>query len=116
MSYKDYIKDDKLILPEGFNSPLDCSRNNLKELVLPEGFNSPLNCSGNKLKELILPEGFNSPLYWLNCKNNNLTELILPEGFNRNNLICDETVKVYKWNEWLALERERKLKSILDEL
>ena len=49
-------------------------------------------------------------------RNNNLTELILPEGFCRNNLYCGHTVKVYEWNEWLSIERERKLKSILDEL
>ena len=93
MSYKNYIKDSKLILPEGFNNDLDCSYDNLEELILPEGFNSYLNCSYN-----------------------NLTRLILPEGFIRNNLICDKTVKVYEWNEWLALERDRKLKLILDEL
>ena len=92
MKYKDYIKDGRLILPKGFNNNLYCYNNNLKELVLPEGFNSRLNCWGNQLKELILPE-----------------------GFIRNNLKCDETVKVYKWNEWLALERDRKLKLILDE-
>ena len=46
MNYKNYIKNGKLILPEGFNS------------ILPEGFNSPLYCYGNKLSELILPEGF----------------------------------------------------------
>ena len=85
MYYRDYIKDGKLILPKGFNSPLNCSINNLKELILPEGFNN-----------------------WLNCSSNNLTELILPEGFN-NFLYCDEAVKVYEWNEWLALERERKI-------
>ena len=70
MNYRDYIKDGRLILPKGFNSPLDCSDNNLEELVLPEGFNSKLR--------------------------------------------CDDWVKVYNWNEWLALERERKIKSILD--
>ena len=91
---------------------MDCCGNNLEKLILPEGFNNPLDCCGNNLKELILPKGFNSHL---NCRHNKLKELILPEGFN-NYLKCDETVKVYKWNEWLALERERKLKLILDEL
>ena len=42
--YKNYIKNDKLILPEGFNSRLYCSGNNLSELILPEGFNSDLWC------------------------------------------------------------------------
>ena len=93
MNFKDYIKDGKLVLPEGFNKPLYCSRNKLTKLILPQGFNSQLNCIFNKLEELILPEGFNS-----------------------YNLFCDETVKVYEWNEWLALERDRKLKLILDEL
>ena len=109
-----YNELTELILPEGFNSPLYCFDNNLTELILPKGFNSWLNCNNNNnLKELILPKGFNS---WLNCSSNNLTELILPEGFIRKNLICDENVRVYEWNEWLALERERKLKLILDEL
>ena len=112
MNYKDYIKDGKLILPEGFNSYLDCCDNRLTELILPKGFNSWLNCGYNQLKELILPKGFNKDL---NCCGNNLTELILPEGFN-SYFYCDHTVKVYKWNEWLALERERKIKLILDEL
>ena len=93
MNYKDYIKDGKLILPEGFNSKLLCWNNNLEELILPEGFNN-----------------------YLDCHDNNLNELILPEGFNRNNLICDKTVTVYSWNEWLAIERERKINEILDEL
>ena len=93
MNYKDYIKDGKLILPEGFNMPLYCFDNNLEELILPKGFNSPLYCYSN-----------------------NLTELILPKGYNNNYLYYDKNVKVYKWNEWLAIERERKIKSILDEL
>ena len=38
MMYKDYIINDKLILPEGFNSHLNCSNNNLTELILPIGF------------------------------------------------------------------------------
>ena len=113
MNYKDYIKDGKLILPEGFNNYLDCGNNNLKELILPQGFNSQLLCYNNKLTKLILPKGFNSRLH---CYRNNLTQLILPEGFNRNNLICDKTVTVYSWNEWLAIERERKINEILDEL
>ena len=92
MKYKDYIKDGRLILPKGFNNNLYCYNNNLKELVLPEGFNSRLDCYNNNLKELVLPEGFNNYLFY------------------------DKNVKVYKWNEWLALERERKLKLILDEL
>ena len=89
MNYKNYIKNNKLILPKGFNRYLDCYNNKLTELILPEGFNSDLFCSNNNLTELILPEGFNSSLY---CFNNNLSELILPEGFNsclncyRNNL------------------------------
>jgi hypothetical protein len=88
MNYRDYIKDGKLILPEGFNSDLYCSNNNLTKLILPKGFNNSLRCWGNQLTQLILPEGFNS---YLNC---------------------DEIVK----NEWLSIERERKIKSILDEL
>ena len=114
MDYKDYIKDGKLILPEGFNSPLNCYYNNLKELILPKGFNSYLNCKNNQLKKIVLPEGFNSDLY---CHgNNNLEELILPEGYNNRYFHCDETVKVYKWNEWLSIQRERKINAILDEL
>jgi hypothetical protein len=81
-------------------------------LILPKGFNSDLNCRNNNLEELILPQGFNSNLY---CHRNNLKELILPEGFN-SILSCDDNVKVYKWEEWLALERDRKIKEILDEL
>ena len=81
MDYKNYIKNGKLILPEGFNSRLNCSYNNLTKLVLPEGFNSYLDCYGNNLTELILPDGFNSDLN------------------------CDKEVRVYKWNEWLTLER-----------
>jgi len=38
---------------------LTLDNNNLTELILPEGFNSYLNCSNNNLTELILPEGFN---------------------------------------------------------
>ena len=53
MDYKKYIKNGCLVLPEGFNSPLNCSDNNLKELILPEGFNSDLDCSNNNLRELI---------------------------------------------------------------
>ena len=60
MNYKNYIKNNKLILPKGFNSYLNCSINNLSELILPEGFNSDLFCHHNNLTELILPEGFNS--------------------------------------------------------
>ena len=63
---KKYIKDGKLVLPEGFNSDLVCSDNNLIELILPEGFNSDLD--------------------------------------------CDKKVKVYKWNELLTLERDRKMR------
>ena len=44
MNYKEYIKNNKLILPKGFNSPLNCSRNKLCELILPEGFNRYLIC------------------------------------------------------------------------
>ena len=55
---------------------------------------------------------FNNILY---CSNNNLTQLILPEGFN-STLDCDKSVRVYEWNEWLALERERKINLILDGL
>jgi len=77
---------------------------------LPQGFNSELRCSYNNLTELILPEGFNSRLY---CYGNNLTKLVLPEGFN-SYLDCDKEVRVYKWNEWLALERDRKINEILD--
>ena len=84
MNYKKYIKNNKLILPKGFNSPLSCSYNDLMELILPEGFNSILYCSYNNLSELILPEGFNSDLF---CSDNKLKELILPEGFN-SNLTC----------------------------
>jgi len=36
MSYKDYIKDGKLILPEGFNSQLICNNTDLTELIIPE--------------------------------------------------------------------------------
>ena len=46
--HKKYIKNGKLILPEGFNSYLDCSSNNLISLILPEGFNSYLN-AGNAI-------------------------------------------------------------------
>jgi len=77
---------------------------------LPEGFNSNLRCYNNKITELILPEGFNSNL---RCYNNNLTKLILPEGFN-SYLNCDKEVRIYKWNEWLSLERDRKINEILD--
>ena len=91
MDYRNYIKKGKLILPKGFNSCLDCSNNKLTQLILPQGFNSSLYCYGNNLKELILPE-----------------------GFNRNYLYCDKNVKVYEWNEWLALERDRKINEILD--
>jgi len=59
MDYKHYIKNGKLILPEGFNSELNCSYNNLTELILPDVFNSRLYCYNNKITELILPEGFN---------------------------------------------------------
>ena len=141
MNYKDYIINGKLILPEGFNSALYCTGNNLTELILPEGFNSNLHCSGNNLTELVLPEGFNS---FLDCSRNNLTELILPKGFNgnldcsNNNLTelilpkgfvfnffsvldeypdnfvnCDSNVKVYTYEEWTALERDRKINEIL---
>ena len=113
MNYKDYIKNGKLILPEGFNNQLYCINDDLTKLILPEGFNSTLNCCYNKLTELILPEGFNN---YLDCRCNNLKELILPKGFNINNLSCDKNVKIYNWNEWLALERERKINLILDEL
>ena len=89
MDYK-YIKNGKLILPDGFNSELNCSYNNLTELILPDGFNSNLYCSYNNLTELILPDGFNSDLN------------------------CDKEVRVYKWNEWLALERDRKINEILE--
>ena len=85
MNYKNYIKNNKLILPKGFNSYLFCPYNDLSELILPEGFNSVLNCYDNNLSELILPEGFNSNLV---CSINNLSELILPEGFN-SALYCD---------------------------
>ena len=98
MDYKNYIKNGKLILPEGFNSNLYCSSNNLTELILPEGFNSNLYCYNNKITELILPEGFNS---YLDCYNNSY-------------LSFDKEVRVYKWNEWLALERDRKINEILD--
>ena len=91
MNYKNYIKDNKLILPKGFNSGLFCSCNDLSELILPKGFNSDLFCSSNNLTELILPEGFNSTLL---CYNNNLSELILSEGFN-SYLVCDNT-DIYK--------------------
>ena len=94
MNLKDYIVD----LPNGF-----------KSLELPQGFNSPLYCRNNNLSELILPVGFNS---LLSCSNNNLTQLILPEGFD-SGLYCDKSVKVYFWNEWVALERERKINQIL---
>jgi hypothetical protein len=57
-------------------------------------FNSNLHCSGNNLKQLVLPEGFDS----------NYTYTI------------DKWVKVYTYNQWLALERERKINLILDEL
>ena len=90
MDYKHYIKNGKLILPEGFNSNLYCYNNKITELILPEGFNSYLDCSDNSLTKLVLPEGFNSDLY------------------------CDKEVRVYKWNEWLALERDRKINEILD--
>ena len=72
MNYKNYIKNNKLILPKGFNSPLNCAYNNLNELILPEGFNSDLFCSYNNLSELILPKRFRgkySPLY---CNNKQL--------------------------------------------
>jgi len=40
--------------------------------------------------------------------------LVLPEGYNSfHNL--DYKVKVYTHNEWLALERERQIKILLDE-
>ena len=83
MNYKKYIKNNKLILPKGFNSYLSCSNNNnnnnLSELILPEGFNSNLFCHNNNSLKLLLPEGFNSNLF---CHNNNLNEL--PEVFNLN--------------------------------
>ena len=84
MNYKNYIKNNKLILPKGFNSYLFCPYNDLSELILPEGFNSDLFCSFNNLNELILPEGFNN---YLSCSSNKLNELILPEGFN-SHLSC----------------------------
>ena len=56
MNYKNYIKNNKLILPKGFNSTLYCYGNNLNELILPEEFNSTLYCHNNNLSELILPE------------------------------------------------------------
>jgi len=40
-------------------------------------------------------------------------KLILPEGFN-SNLYCDKEVRVYKWNEWLTLERDRKINEIFE--
>ena len=94
MNYKNYIKDNKLILPKGFNRYLTCSNNNLTELILPEGFNNVLDCSSNNLTKLILPEGFNNNLY---CYRNNLTKLILPEGFN-SYLVCDnqDIIKIAK--------------------
>ena len=94
MNYKKYIKNNKLILPKGFNSTLNCSYDNLSELILPEGFNSRLYCYYNNLSKLILPEGFNSDL---NCYRNKLTELILPEGFN-SFLYCDnpDIIKIVK--------------------
>ena len=127
MNYKKYIKNNKLILPEGFNSPLSsCSYNDLTELILPEGFNSNLHCDNNKLSELILPEEFNSALYCfynklgglilpegfnstLYCYGNNLSELILPEGFN-SDLSCDNLdiikiawcMKEFNLNYWEA--------------
>ena len=72
MNYKDYIKNSKLILPEGFNSYLNCYGNNLSELILPEGFNSFLSCSNNNLNELILPEGFNR---YLDCDNRDIIKI-----------------------------------------
>ena len=100
MNYKNYIKNNKLILPKGFNSYLNCSINNLSELILPEGFNSDLFCHHNNLTELILPEGFNSysvcdnpDIYKIaNCNINSLKlllsqykELLNPSG-NINSL------------------------------
>ena len=72
MNYKYYIKNNKLILPKGFNSPLSCFSNKLTELILPEGFNSNLYCSYNNLSELILPKGFNSNLY---CDNRDIIKI-----------------------------------------
>ena len=88
MDYKKYIKNRCLILPNGFNSPLDCSGNNLTSLILPEKFNSVLYCSSNNLTSLILPEGFNSYL-------------------NAGNAI------VYTHKQWKALERNRKIEELL---
>ena len=112
MDYRDYIKNFKLLLTKGFNNLLNYWNKKFNRLILPEGFNKTLDCSYNNLTKLILPQGFNS---YLNCSGNNLNELILPQGFN-SKFYCDETVRVYNWNEWLSIERERKLKLILDEL
>jgi hypothetical protein len=81
MNYKDFIIDGKLILPEGFNSPLRCYNNNLEKLILPEGFNSPLYCYNNNLKELRLPEGFNSEL-----KCDNVDLLIINHIMKKRNI------------------------------
>ena len=61
--------------------------------------------------ELILPEGFNSFLY---CGNNKLTEIVLPKGYSAC-YIADNLVKVYNYEEWLSLERERIMLSILND-
>ena len=81
------------------------------ELILPVGFNSDLYCLGNKLTKIVLPEGFNS---YLDCSGNKLSELVLPKGYNKN-YIVDKSVKVYTYEEWLAMERERIMLSILND-
>ena len=105
MNYKNYIKNNKLILPEGFNSPLSsCSYNDLTELILPEGFNSHLYCDNNNLIELILPEGFNR---YLDCDNPDIIKIAN----------CMEKFKLNYWEagikiiDKLNLDKLPKLKS-----
>ena len=118
MNYKKYIKNNKLILPKGFNSPLYCYSNNLTELILPKGFNSVLSCSYNNLSELILPEGFNS---YLNCDNPDIYKIVMCmkkfklNYFNAGIKIIDE-LDLNKLPKLKSYHRNLKLNIILNEL
>ena len=118
MNYKNYIKNNKLILPKEFNSYLNCSWNNLNELILPEGFNSVLYCDNNKLSELILPEGFNS---YLNCDNLYINKIAnCMQEFNLNYFkagikIIDQ-LDLNKLPKLKSYNRNLKLNIILNEL
>ena len=118
MNYKDYIKNNKLILPKEFNSPLDCSRNKLSELILPEGFNSNLDCACNNLTELILPEGFNRDLYCDNLDINKIANCMKEfklNYFNAGIKIIDQ-LDLNKLPKLKSHFRNLKLNIILNEL